>query len=66
MYRTFAPGEQIDGPLLWRAWAEMEWEEGKPMLALKVLVATSATEEVDLGEHSRLSFALLGSYERKS
>lgn len=50
MYRSFAPVDQIDGPLLWRAWAEMEWEEGKPLLALKVLVAASATEIVDLGK----------------
>jgi hypothetical protein len=30
MYRSFAPQDQIDGPLLWRAWAEMEWEDGRP------------------------------------
>lgn len=39
-----------DSPLLWRAWAEMEWEEGRPMLALKVLVASAGGEPVDLGE----------------
>lgn len=50
MYREFAPSDQIDGPLLWRSWAEMEWEEGKGTLALKVLVAITATEQVDLGE----------------
>ncbi|SCZ90792.1 BZ3500_MvSof-1268-A1-R1_Chr1-3g02255 [Microbotryum saponariae] len=42
MYRTFPNHERIDGPLLWRSWAEMEWEEGGADLALKVLVAATA------------------------
>ena len=52
MYREFASQDQIDGPLLWRSWAEMEWEEGNGALALKVLVAShaSVSDEVDLGE----------------
>lgn len=49
MYRTFSARDQIDGPLLWRSWAEMEWEEGKAVLALKVLVAAAVDEELDLG-----------------
>ncbi|GAA6047144.1 hypothetical protein JCM3770_006922 [Rhodotorula araucariae] len=48
MYRSFKPHDQIDGPLLWRAWAEMEWEEGRAALALKVLTAATSTEQVDL------------------
>ncbi|KAL8278570.1 hypothetical protein RQP46_009062 [Phenoliferia psychrophenolica] len=50
MYREFEPRDQIDGPLLWRAWAEMEWESGRPMLALQVLVTSAnvGTEHVDL------------------
>lgn len=57
MYREFNVLDQIDGPLLWRAWAEMEWEEGRAMLALKVLVASVApvVEEVHLGEFVRAS-----------
>ena len=49
MYRSFAPQDQIDGPLLWRAWAEMEWEDGRPNVALKVLCAATGGEQVDLG-----------------
>lgn len=49
MYRSFRPQDQIDGPLLWRAWAEMEWEEGRPVIALKVLTAAASTDNVDLG-----------------
>lgn len=52
MYRTFASQEQVDGPLLWRSWAEMEWEAGRPMLALRILVAACAANDVDLGECS--------------
>ncbi|CEQ42109.1 SPOSA6832_03893, partial [Sporobolomyces salmonicolor] len=48
MYRSFAPPDQIDAPLLWRAWAEMEWEEGNPVLALKILSAATSSEQVDL------------------
>ncbi|KWU46645.1 DUF1740-domain-containing protein [Rhodotorula sp. JG-1b] len=48
MYRSFAPQDQIDGPLLWRAWAEMEWEDGRPNVALKVLCAATGGEQVDL------------------
>ncbi|GAA5826903.1 hypothetical protein JCM11251_002152 [Rhodosporidiobolus azoricus] len=48
MYRSFAPEDQIDGPLLWRAWAEMEWEEGKPEVALQVLVSAASEQQVDL------------------
>ncbi|GAA6015188.1 hypothetical protein JCM11491_000498 [Sporobolomyces phaffii] len=49
MYRSFKPEEQIDGPLLWRSWAEMEWEEGNVAIALKVLSAAAATDDrVDL------------------
>ncbi|KAM0793184.1 hypothetical protein ACM66B_000655 [Microbotryomycetes sp. NB124-2] len=39
MYRSFKPNDQVDGPLLWRAWAEMEWEEGDTSLALHIVVA---------------------------
>lgn len=61
MYREFNVLDQIDGPLLWRAWAEMEWEEGRSMLALKVLVASAApvVEEVDLGEFARMALGVL-------
>ncbi|GAA5908743.1 hypothetical protein JCM8208_006776 [Rhodotorula glutinis] len=48
MYRSFKPQDQIDGPLLWRAWAEMEWEDGRSVIALKVLVAATSTANVDL------------------
>ncbi|GAA5980700.1 hypothetical protein JCM10908_001742 [Rhodotorula pacifica] len=48
MYRSFAPEDQIDGPLLWRAWAEMEWEDGRPAVALKVLCAATDDEKPDL------------------
>lgn len=48
MYREFKKEDQVDGPLLWRAWAEMEWEEGRSMLALKILVAASVDQELDL------------------
>jgi hypothetical protein len=40
--------DQIDGPLLWRAWAEMEWEDGRPNVALKVLCAATGGGTVDL------------------
>ncbi|BGP12676.1 hypothetical protein JCM10213v2_008178 [Rhodosporidiobolus nylandii] len=49
MYRSFPESEQIDGPLLWRAWAEMEWEAGRPEVALRVLVAAGGEAQVDLG-----------------
>ncbi|GAA5865509.1 hypothetical protein JCM8547_001271 [Rhodosporidiobolus lusitaniae] len=45
MYSSFPERDRIDGPLLWRAWAEMEWEEGRPEVALRVLVASAAGEE---------------------
>ncbi|GAA5972334.1 hypothetical protein JCM11641_002413 [Rhodosporidiobolus odoratus] len=48
MYRSFAERDQVDGPLLWRAWAEMEWEEGQPVTALRVLVAAAGDGQVDL------------------
>lgn len=48
MYREFRKEDQVDGPLLWRAWAEMEWEEGRSMLALKILVAASVDQDLDL------------------
>ncbi|GAA6058551.1 hypothetical protein JCM10212_006990 [Sporobolomyces blumeae] len=49
MYRSFKREEQIDGPLLWRAWAEMEWEEGNDELAVRVLVAATSEDKLDLG-----------------
>lgn len=55
MYRSFKPNEQIDGPLLWRSWAEMEWEEGNSAVALKVVVAASKDDQVDLGELGSLT-----------
>ncbi|KAK4054854.1 hypothetical protein OIV83_000778 [Microbotryomycetes sp. JL201] len=39
MYRSFDAKNQVDGPLLWRAWAEMEWEEGDPAVALRIIIA---------------------------
>ncbi|GAA5861515.1 hypothetical protein JCM3774_000276 [Rhodotorula dairenensis] len=48
MYRSFAQQDQIDGPLLWRAWAEMEWEDGRANVALKVLCAATGDEKTDL------------------
>ncbi|KAM0754939.1 DUF1740-domain-containing protein [Meredithblackwellia eburnea MCA 4105] len=47
MSRTFEERDQIDAPLLWKSWAEMEWEEGRPILALRVLSA-AATLDSDL------------------
>lgn len=49
MYRSFPSEEQIDGPLLWRAWAEMESGEGRDAVALQVLVAATGADEADLG-----------------
>lgn len=49
MYRSFAQQDQIDGPLLWRAWAEMEWEGGRANVALKVLCAATSDDQPDLG-----------------
>lgn len=57
MYRLFRPQDQIDGPLLWRAWAEMEWEDGRSVIALKVLVAATSTANVDLGASLCLSLS---------
>lgn len=54
MYPSFDAKDQVDAPLLWRAWAEMEWEEGFEGLALAVLVASSSTTEVDLSKSIRL------------
>jgi hypothetical protein len=55
MYRGFdRVQDKIDAPLLWRAWMEMEWEEGRAMLALKILVASVVQNEeegLDLGKH---------------
>lgn len=50
MVRSFTQKEKHHVPLLWRSWAEMEWEEGNSVLALKVLVACTSPEEGDLGE----------------
>jgi hypothetical protein len=61
MYRTFAPQYQIDGPLLWRSWAEMEWEAGRPMLALRILAASWAVSDVDLGKFVIAHFPLCAS-----
>lgn len=62
MYREFESKDQIDGPLLWRAWAEMEWEEGRPMLALKILVASTLSDEkVDLGTYRHIHQIFLSS-----
>ncbi|SCV68709.1 BQ2448_830 [Microbotryum intermedium] len=56
MYRTFPSQERIDGPLLWRSWAEMEWEEGGIDVASKVLMAATADGDgEDLGESSNNS-----------
>lgn len=51
MSRSFVKQEQVDAPLLWRAWSEMEWEGGRPNLALQILVASTLAEEVDLGKN---------------
>uniref|UniRef100_A0A0K3C9N5 BY PROTMAP: gi/647394756/emb/CDR35990.1/ RHTO0S01e11694g1_1 [Rhodosporidium toruloides] n=1 Tax=Rhodotorula toruloides TaxID=5286 RepID=A0A0K3C9N5_RHOTO len=61
MYRSFTPQDQVDGPLLWRAWAEMEWEEDRPALALRILVAATSAEKVDLA-----SLAAMTDVERPS
>lgn len=52
MARSFTEKDQRHIPLLWKSWAEMEWEEGNSVLALKVLVAATVTEEIDLGEQT--------------
>lgn len=41
LYRSFAPRDKVDGPLLWRAWAELEWAQGSNELALGVLIGAS-------------------------
>jgi hypothetical protein len=38
----FEEKEKVDMPLLWRAWSELEWEDGKEEAALAVLAASSA------------------------
>lgn len=38
----FEDKERVDMPLLWRAWVELEWEDGRHSAALAVLVASSA------------------------
>lgn len=48
----FDEKEKVDMPLLWRAWAELEWEDGRQAAALAV-IAASAGSSVDsnaLGE----------------
>lgn len=52
MYRSFAEPDRIDAPQLWRAWAEMEWEEGRTNHVLRIVVAAalSEVERFDLGE----------------
>ena len=52
MARSFTEKEKLHIPLLWKSWAEMEWEEGNSLLALRVLVAATAVEETDLGEQT--------------
>jgi hypothetical protein len=59
--QEFTERERMDTPLLWRAWAEMEWEAGRPTSALTVLFA-SACDKVDkalLGENSHLANLLI-------
>lgn len=50
--QAFNEKEKVDMPLLWRAWAELEWEEGRQSAALAVLVAssTSILDSSALGE----------------
>lgn len=41
--QSFNDAEKVDMPLLWRAWTELEWEDGQLSAALAVLVASSTT-----------------------
>ena len=40
----FAEKDKMDMPLLWRAWAELEWEDGRTGASLAVLVASSKAQ----------------------
>lgn len=44
--QSFEEKEKMDTPLLWRAWTELEWEDGRHSAALAVIVA-SATASVN-------------------
>lgn len=48
----FDDKEKVDIPLLWRAWTELEWEDGRNAAALAVLIASStpAVNSASLGE----------------
>lgn len=44
---------KVDLALLWRAWTELEWEDGRPNAALAVLVASAKANvaKESLGMH---------------
>ena len=49
---NFSEKEKVDIPLLWRAWAELEWESGAtdPCLCVLSACAVASAETADLGE----------------
>ncbi|GAA5922599.1 uncharacterized protein JCM15063_003358 [Sporobolomyces koalae] len=48
MSSSFKPEERIDAPLLWRSWAEMEWEEGNAESSTRILVSATTNDKPDL------------------
>lgn len=50
--QDFSEKEKIDTLLLWRAWAEMEWECGRADAAMAILIASvsSASQQLSLGK----------------
>ena len=43
-YHTFPAEDQVAVPLVYSAFAQLEWEEGRPDQALKILVALGAEQ----------------------
>ena len=58
--QSFDDKEKVDIPLLWRAWTELEWEDGRHSAALVILVASSAatTNNAVLGESKCCIFVI--------
>ncbi|KAG0052575.1 hypothetical protein BGZ83_002400 [Gryganskiella cystojenkinii] len=48
MYRSFPAECQIRSPLIYRYFAELEWEQGRPNMALAILMSFAEESEVNL------------------
>ncbi|GJJ73478.1 hypothetical protein EMPS_05836 [Entomortierella parvispora] len=48
MYRSFPQEHQVRSPLIYRYFAELEWEQGRPAVALEILLSFAEGSEVDL------------------